>query len=131
MIRMLRLLRVLKLKKFITTFYDAVLQYAEWVQLVLQIVKLNTFILFLVHYVGCFNTQSGCSSCCKSSSSTLSYCSWSITSGASIRRVGAARAANRQAQHFHIVPGPLRRVLQYAEWVQLVLQIVKLNTFIL
>jgi hypothetical protein len=53
MIRMLRLLRVLKLKKFITTFYDAVLQYAEWVQLVLQIVKLNTFILFLVHYVGC------------------------------------------------------------------------------
>ena len=30
----------------------------------------------------CFNTQSGCSSCCKSSSSTLSYCSWSITSGA-------------------------------------------------
>merc|ERR1719247_1610634 len=50
---MLRLLRVLKLKKLIDTFYDRLLWYNEGVQLLLNIVQMLGMVLILIHSVGC------------------------------------------------------------------------------
>jgi hypothetical protein len=53
MVRMFRLLRVLKLKKLISTFYDQLLGYMEWVQLLIQILQMLIMVLLLIHAVGC------------------------------------------------------------------------------
>merc|ERR1719236_379300 len=52
-VRMFRLLRVLKLRKLIHTFYDQMLGYMEWVQLMLQITQMLAMVLLLLHAVGC------------------------------------------------------------------------------
>merc|ERR1719199_1112666 len=52
-VRMFRLLRVLKLKQLVSHFYDRLLGYMEWVQLLLQIGQMLLMVLLLIHAVGC------------------------------------------------------------------------------
>ena len=52
-VRMFRLLRILKLRKLIHGFYDQLLGYMEWVQLLLQIGQTLMMVLVLIHAVGC------------------------------------------------------------------------------
>ena len=52
-VRMFRLLRILKLRKLIHGFYDQLLGYMEWVQILLQIGQTLMMVLVLIHAVGC------------------------------------------------------------------------------